>query len=1550
MSVGRAVRSYGLLVLTLLAAAAAPARGHADPLVTTPDDSQAGAPFVEPCGSASYLEAALARDPVRAAQRAAYEQLVLEAQAKGLVPKAPQANSTIVYTIPVVVHIVHNNGPENISYSQVLSQIAAVNRDLQNLPANASPATDCQVQLCLATLLPQGSTVQWANANEPGVTRKQVSNPTVQMGNVASETALKAIDYLPSDQYLNVWVVAQIQGGSGGIVGFATFPGSVIPTLDGIVMDYRVMGANNTGNGYFPTLLPSNDQGKVFTHEVGHYLDLYHTFQGGCSGGDFVSDTPPEGVNAWGCPTTIPSTCTNNGGDPIHNFMDYTNDPCRWEITPGQKTRIYAAIQTYRFKLVSNANLVNTGACAPSLFATINLNTSQVCVGSPVQCSAPFCGICTYTWSFTGGTGNTSGQVTNLTFNTPGAHVVTLTMSDGTNSSTAQTTVYVSACTPITGPCANWVFGKLIRFDWSSGAPVPVAGTQNNGPESATCASNTAGALQFYTDGGTVWAANNTVMPNGNSITGGNSSHSGALAVAVPGSSSTYFLFSVREWEDGQQVDPLHYSVINMNLNGGLGDIPTGFKNLNIPLPGTPKRLMESETLVPQCNGIDWWLITVGADSTNVNNDWNKYLYVTSVTSAGPGVTTAYPIGLAGPGGNYSAWGMITASPDGSKIAYCQAAKQAVAVYNFDRVTGTPTLLLNTGPVDANQDLCFSPDGKLIYFCYLKAGTTNEYGTRQLKIATGELRDITVPLAPGGDMDVRLAPDGKVYIAPQASTQMHCINFPNNFNTNNLNECGFNPYSISVGGFPAITANYGTLPNMPPICSPSGPAPAAFTYTVTGCLTVKPTSQNCGPWNWQFGDGGTSTLQSPTHVYATPGTYTVTLTAPNASPSVVSQQVTVGNLPVSIAGPNTACGGPANYSAVGPSNYTYTWTITGGTPTSATGNNVFVAWGLSTGTVTLTATDPATGCVSVVGTGVEACSKCVTPPLGLVAWWPLDETAGTAAQEIVSANDGQDASLTAPTKVAGAVANARSYNGTSAVTRVPDNPKLDLGTGNLTLDAWVRSSTTTGTQGIVEKRLLAPDRGYALYLKQGKLAFLLGDGSTSTEYWASTANPVADGNWHHVAATEDRSGGATGTQLYVDGSPVAVFPAFASSNTLLNTEKLVIGAQEPAGAPTGWFNGQIDEVEIFTRALTATEVAGVWGAGAAGKCKEFTQPPQAQTFCADLPYVDVPVQVCNHGTTSQLFNLAFGPGSGPSCTGPTLASGLFQLLNASKQPMSNPVPAPSGACTLVYARITKPGGLTNGLVSCYQVTATNTSSNVAHVSNGALWASDALCPHVTSVPVGWGSVSTPAVLGWNLKNTSGFTRAFPISVSVAPDQDDELPPLAVLSLNGLPPGAPFTATYVLDPNDSVAVNVEADFLQARPFHFYDVVLSADSDGDGVPDLASSATVLYSDRPQQAVTAAPPAGALPTTVRLLGITPNPVRGAARVEFESPRPAWMRMGLYDVGGRRVRSLADELVGAGAGSRVLDARGLASGVYFLRMQTQGVTRTARVVVLSE
>ncbi|KAF9050457.1 hypothetical protein BJ165DRAFT_1458234 [Panaeolus papilionaceus] len=223
-------------------------------------------------------------------------------------------------TLNVYVHVVSEDTTRqggNIPDTMVQQQIAVLNNDYKSTGISYRMASiDRTVN---ATWYRK---VYYGNAE------------AVQMG-----TALRKGG--PAD--LNLYTVgfAEPPPGSPYLLGYATFPWDYTsnPKADGVFIHPETFP-----DGIFA---PYN-LGKTATHEVGHWVGLYHTFEGGCdSPGDYVNDTPFEAGPAFGCPSGS-DTCPQGGLDPIHNFMDYSDDACLTEFTSGQSTRFRSVINQYR--------------------------------------------------------------------------------------------------------------------------------------------------------------------------------------------------------------------------------------------------------------------------------------------------------------------------------------------------------------------------------------------------------------------------------------------------------------------------------------------------------------------------------------------------------------------------------------------------------------------------------------------------------------------------------------------------------------------------------------------------------------------------------------------------------------------------------------------------------------------------------------------------------------------------------------------------------------------------------------------------------------------------------------------------------------------------------------------------------------------------------------------------------------------------------------------------------------------------------------------------
>ncbi|PWU20576.1 MAG: hypothetical protein C5B50_03685 [Verrucomicrobia bacterium] len=267
---------------------------------------------------------------------------------------------------------------------------------------------------------------------------------------------------------------------------------------------------------------------------------------------------------------------------------------------------------------------------------------------------------------------------------------------------------------------------------------------------------------------------------------------------------------------------------------------------------------------------------------------------------------------------------------------------------------------------------------------------------------------------------------------------------------------------------------------------------------------------------------------------------------------------------------------------------------------------------------------------------------CQPAPSGYTLWLPFDELAGpTSANLYPGGNSGTQ--INNPTVDAGEyVANSLCFDGASQSVHVPDYPAINPGTGDLSIDAWVKRSSQSASVAriIVDKRTPNPLIGYSLAAASvGNLVFQLADSSGYSNYGAIGVLP-ADDQWHFVAVTVNRSS-TTGGRFYVDGAPVGTFDPTGHPGSLNNTNDFEVGAS-PVGGNLPWL-GCIDEVEFFPRVLTASEVASIYNAGTAGKCKQplISCAPDKTVECGstwtfDPPQVNSPC--CGTNFTVTILN------------------------------------------------------------------------------------------------------------------------------------------------------------------------------------------------------------------------------------------------------------------------------------------------------------------------
>lgn len=426
---------------------------------------------VEPCGTDHAVEDYYQAHPEHIRDHAAEEEL--EEWTKEFI-NDPSLRSGGGYVVPVVFHIIHVNGPENISKAQIDDAMRILNEDFSMTNADISGVVspfdmitgNAGIEFRLAQKDPNGNCHSGIN--------RIYSTRTYD-----GDENMKGLINWPRDMYLNVWVCIN----SAGAAGYTFKPGAVnswwMEDQDGIVINHDYVGSIGTGN---------YTKSRALTHEVGHWINLDHPWGGSndpglasnCSIDDAVGDTP----NTIGWTSCLLSGTSCSSLDNVQNFMEYSY--CSRMFTVGQANRMVAAIESNtadRRDLWQPSNLSATGTDGPDILcdADFYADVTVICAGDSIQFTdESFHGVTQWNWSHSGGSpSNSTDQHPWVTYDTPGTYDVTLEAGNGSSTVNETKTAYILVL-PAVGAAPPYAEG------FESGAAWPMAGWYNVNPGGQT--------------------------------------------------------------------------------------------------------------------------------------------------------------------------------------------------------------------------------------------------------------------------------------------------------------------------------------------------------------------------------------------------------------------------------------------------------------------------------------------------------------------------------------------------------------------------------------------------------------------------------------------------------------------------------------------------------------------------------------------------------------------------------------------------------------------------------------------------------------------------------------------------------------------------------------------------------------------------------------------------------------------------------------------------------------------------------------------------------
>ena len=503
---------------------------------------------------------------------------------------------------------------------------------------------------------------------------------------------------------------------------------------------------------------------------------------------------------------------------------------------------------------------------------------------------------------------------------------------------------------------------------------------------------------------------------------------------------------------------------------------------------------------------------------------------------------------------------------------------------------------------------------------------------------------------------------------------------------------------------------------------------------------------------------------------------------------------------------------------------------------------------------------------------------CVKHSDGLIAWWPLDDTTKHIADDIAGKYGGLHTSGLGKLIELEPGKSGKAYRfnwNKRAFVRAFDDPFIAIGTGDYSIDAWIYPEAPTHPNPYIKHGYVDPiirrpiisnrvsSAGAYFFVQHaspsepGKI--YLGTWSLGgSGAWHSSAPVVVQDAWQHVAVTVSRAQGEPLGTFYYNGAPVGTFTPESGSlhvpvswNPVGPWHVIDIG-HDPVieftfqdGSCVLWndfFDGYLDEVEIYDRVLTEEEIHRLYLEDSLGKCDDYCHVPEALAFYPSETEVEVAFTICNSSNKSATYDW-----QAPDVTCILGPIGQYTAVD----PASGSLLVPVGKCRSVNLTVTVPAAFGVGDIGCYTVWVTDPNSGEEFHCDGSVIGIDewGAWPYISSGATSFRSTAETALapidmyegdsveIGFMVHNYTSGESFFDYQISAVSSCDCDTG--TIVSLDDLPLGANIEGSINIPPGDSASISTFAHLERFAPFTFQEVVLLADWDDDGSMEPGAS---------------------------------------------------------------------------------------------------------------